>query len=497
MADRPDDPLYNCQWHLSNFGQVGGEGHDINVEEAWATTMGAGVTVTVVDDGVNGNHPDLRDNFSGGDMGGSHGTNVAGVIAARDNEHGGRGVAPRARIYSYKLPAGGAGDADVQDRIQQAMTYDLSGTAVFNNHWGVLNLFDGSVRVAPDGWEVAIETGLTQGFSGKGISYVTAAAYGIYKADANLDEYGSHYGVITVCDVDHRDTRSAEPSALGANLWLCAPSGGRHDPPAITTTHYGSYWEDFSRSSAAAPIVSGVVALMRSANPELTWREVKLILAASARQNHSSDSGWQTGALVYGSDSERYTFNEAYGFGVVDAGAAVALAADWTTNALSPLPELRELTLESPDGAISIPDAPSSGVTTSIVVDTDYVGFIEFVEINLDIDHDSFTNLQIELVSPSGATSRLARTSTNRDVRPLREPSAWALRGTLAKDRWGRGPCASRTTAARTPESSSPGASRSTGMEERPGSPQSMPRGPATPLLRSSGSPPPTPGPPP
>ena len=53
--------------------------------------------------------------------------------------------------------------------------------------------------------------------------------------------------------------------------------------------------------------------------------------------------------------------------------------------------------------------APASTVTTSIVVDTDYVGFIEFVEINLDMDHDSYTNLQIDLVSPSGATSRLAR----------------------------------------------------------------------------------------
>ena len=94
---------------------------------------------------------------------------------------------------------------------------------------------------------------------------------------------------------------------------------------------------------------------------------------------------------------------------MVDAGAAVALAVDWSTT----LPELRELTLASQGAPVNIPDAPASGsgetVTTSIVVDTDYVGFIEFVEINLDIDHDSYTNLQIDLVSPSGATSQLAR----------------------------------------------------------------------------------------
>ena len=214
---------------------------------------------------------------------------------------------------------------------------------------------------------------------------------------------------------------SGSSSAPGANLWLCAPAGAAFNRPAITTTDLGSYTEYFSDTPAAAPIVSGVVALMRSANPNLTWRDVKLILAASARQNDSSDSGWQTGALVYGSDSERYTFNHDYGFGVVDAGAAVALAVGWT-----PVTKpLRELTLASQGAPVNIPDAPASGfgetVTTSIVVDTDYVGFIEFVEINLDIDHDSYTNLQIDLVSPSGATSRLARKASRRTVWPLRE----------------------------------------------------------------------------
>ena len=161
---------------------------------------------------------------------------------------------------------------------------------------------------------------------------------------------------------------------------------------------------------------------MRSANMNLTWRDVKLILAASARQNDSSDSGWQHGsAACTARTANYYWFNHDYGFGVVDAGAAVALAVGWSTT----LPELRELTLASQGAPVNIPDAPASGfgetVTTSIVVDTDYVGFIEFVEINLDIDHDSYTNLQIDLVSPSGATSRLARRATLSAAKPLRE----------------------------------------------------------------------------
>ena len=424
-ADRPQDPLYNCQWHLNNFDQFGGAGQDINVEEVWLTNMGDGITVRVVDDGVNGEHVDLSDNFTvyagDVDIGGAdeHGTKVAGVIAARDNDRGGRGVAPRASISSYKLPPGEPSDPAVQDAIQLAMVHDLDVTAVSNNHWGILNLRTGDPRIAPAGWEMAIERGVTEGFGGKGISYVTAGASWQSNADANLDEYGNHYGVITVCAVNHQDIRYS--SAPGANLWLCAPAGAGINAPEITTTDLGSYTERFSGTSAAAPIVSGVVALMRSANMNLTWRDVKLILAASARQNDSSNSGWQTGALVYGSDSERYMFNHDYGFGVVDAGAAVALAVGWT-----PVTKpLRELTLASQGAPVNIPDAPASGfgetVTTSIVVDTDYVRFIEFVEINLDIDHDSYTNLQIDLVSPSGATSQLAREATGSTARPLRE----------------------------------------------------------------------------
>ena len=427
VEGRPEDPLYHCQWHLNNFGQFSGAGQDINVEEAWGTTMGEGITVRVVDDGVNGEHVDLRDNFTGYAAGGGigqdgvHGTRVAGVIAARNNDRGGRGVAPRALIYSYKLPAGEPSDPAVQDAIQLAMVHDLMNTAVSNNHWGILSLQTGvPPRIAPAGWEMAIARGVAEGFGGKGISYVTAGTSGARNADANLDEYGNHYGVITVCAVSRADTLAGSSSAPGANLWLCAPAG--RDLPAITTTDLGSYTERFSDTSAAAPIVSGVVALMRSANMNLTWRDVKLILAASARKNDDvADSGWEQGALRYGSDTDYYWFNHKYGFGVVDAGAAVALAVDWSTT----LPELRELTLASQGAPVNIPDAPATGsgetVTTSIVVDTDYVGFIEFVEINLDIDHDSYTHLQIDLVSPSGTTSQLARESTRFGAGPLRE----------------------------------------------------------------------------
>ena len=78
-------------------------------------------------------------------------------------------------------------------------------------------------------------------------------------------------------------------------------------------------------SSAATPIVSGVVALIREANNTLTWRDVKLILAASARKVDAGNAGWVEGAFKYGSTTDRYNFNHEYGFGMVDAKAVINL----------------------------------------------------------------------------------------------------------------------------------------------------------------------------
>ena len=148
-----------------------------------------------------------------------------------------------------------------------------------------------------------------------------------------------------------------------------------------------------------------MVALIREVNNTLTWRDVKLILAASARKNDPDNTGWEQGASKYGSTTDRYNFNHEYGFGMVDAKAAVDLAPGWTN-----VRDLREITSESGGINLRIPDLPSSGtpttVTTSLNVDP-YVEFVEFVEVNAHFNHPSFRNLTVELVSPSGTVSTL------------------------------------------------------------------------------------------
>ena len=381
-------------------------------------------------------HEDLTGNIDSslnhdyGGMGGAyrpfdhHGTAVAGIIAARDNGAGVRGVAPRATIYGHNILSDGKRFLTDLNRAD-AMARNRVVTAVSNNSWG-----------PPDGpglddvsmsWEMAVDSGTRQGYDGKGVFYAWAGGnggqdhpvnpdgapvggsindVGQIGDDSNLDELANYYAVTAVCAVNDGDTRSVY-SEKGANLWVCAPSSDYNEHRGIVTTENSDrYRDDFGGTSAATPIVSGVAAVLRQSNPDLTWRDLKLILAASARKNDAANPGWAEGARKYGSGSaaDRYHFNHEYGFGVVDAKAAVDLARGWTN-----VPTLESVSAAS-QADVTIPPPSGSApqtVTTTLTLNTG-IRFTEFVEINTDFYHTSFRDMEIELVSPSGAVSKLA-----------------------------------------------------------------------------------------
>ena len=409
------DPWYGCQWHLNNINQLGaGGGQDINVEEVWATNKGEGINVAVVDTGLRSTHEDLVDNVdtsrnahavTDGDIANpldAHGTRVAGLIAARDNDIGVRGVAPRATIYAYDLTHEGlfADDAGKAE----AMAHERAVTAIYNNSWGSgRSAIPKAVSAVV---KLAIREGVESGYGGKGAFYVWGAGNGYLSGDnTNLDEFTNYFAVTTACGIGYNDRRAVY-SDVGASLWVCAPSGdGTGGTRHMTTTDPGGrYTDEFAGTSAAAPIVSGVAALIRAENTSLTWRDVKLILANSARKNDSTHASWQQGALKYGSTT-RYSFSHWYGFGAVDAGAAVALAKTWTK-----LPSMREREVISSTINLRIPDAVAGAAPTSVSSSVTFdssLEFVEFVEINTDWDHAFIRDLKIELISPSGAVSEI------------------------------------------------------------------------------------------
>ena len=428
LSTPQSDPWYGCQWHLNNTNQLGpGGGQDINVEEVWATNKGEGINIAVVDTGLRSTHEDLLDNVDAsrnahfvtsddvdpsshfpwvGDVGNpldAHGTQVAGLIAARDNAVGVRGVAPRATIYAYDITYG-AFWADAADKAE-AMAHERAVTAVYNNSW--INGKSAFPKPITSVMELAIRNGVESGYGGKGAFYVWGGGNGYRIGDnTNLDGLRNYFAVTTVCGIAYNDRRAVY-SDVGASLWVCAPSGdGSGGSRDMTTTHPGGrYTHEVAGTSAAAPVVSGVAALVRAANTALTWRDVKLILANSARKNHPTHADWEQGALKYGSTTDRYSFNHSYGFGAVDAGAAVALARTW-----SRLPSMREREVVSSTVNLRIPDAVAGATPTSVsstVTFDSHIEFVEFVEINTDWDHAFFRDLKIELISPSGAVSEI------------------------------------------------------------------------------------------
>ena len=179
------DSLYGCQWHLRNQEQVG---EDINVEPVWAEGVnGEGVNVAVVDDTMDYSHEDLAGNINSslnhdyGGMGGAyrpfdhHGTAVAGIIAARDNGFGVRGVAPRATIFGYNYLAGDWQQFEDINRAD-AMSRNRVVTAVSNNSWGPR---DGPwLGYANQLWKSAVDSGIREGYDGKGVFYVFAGGNG-------------------------------------------------------------------------------------------------------------------------------------------------------------------------------------------------------------------------------------------------------------------------------------------------------------------------------
>ena len=315
---------------------------------------------------------------------------MAGIIAARDNDLGVRGVAPRATIYNYNYV-----ENTTLANLADAMTRNKAITAISNNSYGKLNW--GRPTMEWQVWNLALETRVREGLDGKGTLYVFSAGNAhLAGSHVNLNERKKErknfYAQTTVCVVDSHDER-VNHSETGYALWVCAPKA------EVTADNRSRYRYDFGGTSSAAPVVSGVAALVRSANPSLTWRDVKLVLAASARQNDPANSGWEEGALEYGSETERYSYNPEYGFGVVDAKAAVDLAESWTN-----LPPMETAGVRSGEMELTIPDASDGAAPTTVSSSLTLgpeVGFTEFVEVHIHFDHPSFRDLEVELHSPN------------------------------------------------------------------------------------------------
>ena len=398
------DPQFPNQWHLVHGALAS---VDANVQPAWDLGAdGTGVVIAVADTGVAHAHPDLAPNyradlswdFNDGDADPNdthgHGTSAAGVAAAADDGAScGVGAAYNAQIAGLRLIMAAVSDSTEAE----ALAWHTDAIQISSNSWGPSD--DGDVVEGPGPLtRAAMEQAAEDGRDGLGTIWVWAAGNGGTGDDVGADGYASMRQTIAVAGVT---SAGGVPwyGEHGSALLVAAPTNG--GARGITTTALSnSCTSSFGGTSSAAPLAAGVVALMLDARPELSWRDVQHVLVHTAVKVSPAHAGWFDNAAGL-------HFNEFFGFGMVDAGAAVELAADW---------DLAGPALESVSAvrtpAVAIPQVGvGDGVTDSVVVDSDIVA-TEHVEVVFSATHQRRGDIEVTLISPSGTAIRLMRSRT-------------------------------------------------------------------------------------
>jgi len=451
-----NDPLFSQQWYLLNTGQNGGTpGVDINVTSVWDDYTGKGVTVAVVDQGVEYTHPDLAANintrisFSGSikstdgqpvTSDDNHGVAVAGEIAAvAGNGLGGIGVAYGATLASIYVDLSiDSSEDDLTAGFTKVLTDAATSYDVVNNSWGYTGVFHNFNDAGNQGVSQALNNAVANGRNGLGTIVVFAAGNDREKGyDANTDNLSNSPSIITVAAVDNTGKVSSY-STPGASILVAAPSSSyyytvettiipaenedeedqiiqkevAHPYGEVVTTDrvgvngyntapspQGDYATDFGGTSAAAPEVSGVVALMLEANPKLGYRDVQDILGLTARNTDASGS-WAINGASDWNGGGMHTSRDV-GYGVVDATAAVRLAETWDQQSTA-------ANLKVYSGSVAANVALSDGTGSASSSITVPAGIsLERAEVVLDLNDADASDLEIVLTSPSGTKSVL------------------------------------------------------------------------------------------
>jgi len=290
------DYIRNAEYWLTEYG----------IRQAWTVTQGQGVTIAVIDTGVDPSVPDLAGavlsgaDFSGignargwapvGDDNAQHGTLVASLAAGRGTgpNDGVIGAAPAAMILPLSIALSGSSiDSDTQ--IAEAVKYAVDHGADIINMSLTRNTLEW-----PTSWDDAFL------YAAEHDVVVVAAAGNRGSGTTVVGAPATMPGVLTVAGVDRFGEASFDASSQGITIAISAPS------EELVGAAPGGKYLAWSGTSGAAPIVSGIVALVRAAHPELDAANVINRIVATAHDR--GDAG----------------YDAYYGYGLIDAAAAVS-----------------------------------------------------------------------------------------------------------------------------------------------------------------------------
>jgi subtilisin family serine protease len=414
IQERRRKQVFPQQWHLkaTTVNNVAVNAH-VNVEAAHTMTRGAGVTVAVIDDGVDIDHPEFggagkvvaprdatlrtsdprpKDTVPSREDGDNHGTACAGVACANGLE-GASGVAPLAKLMPIRL-ASGLGSIFEAEAFRWAAD---NGADVISCSWGPA---DGQwwnpndprhtrVVALPASTKDAIDYAVTNGRGGRGCVVLFAAGNGNESVDN--DGYASYDKVVAVAACNDQSKRSVysdfgkaigcafpssdfgyapfnHPEALTPGIWTTDRLGnfGYNPGDVRFGDAAGKFTNDFGGTSSACPGAAGVAALILSANPALRWNEVKDLLRRAC--DRIDPQGGQYDANGH---------SDFYGHGRLNAETAVKLAKGSVGGALIvnkllnlPIPDLGSV-----EGALDATETmPVAKVAVYVKIQHTYIG---------------------------------------------------------------------------------------------------------------------------
>ncbi|XP_071552478.1 LOW QUALITY PROTEIN: uncharacterized protein [Panulirus ornatus] len=404
---KTSDPLRWRQWYLDP-----GPGMHLNVTGLWASGVrGGGVSVAILDDGVELTHLDLALNY---DPAASwdlldadpdptpvpwsrHGTQLAGIIAATHlNGLCGIGVAPWSGVGAVRML--GFQVWDVTEAA--ALSYERDHVDVYVAAWGPMDT--GAVMEGPGVLASrAIRESIVLGRGGRGSIYVWASGNGGFVGDdCNADGYSNSIYTLTVSG----STRGGRPPNYAetcAATFVSTYSGDADEEidaeeqvsGVVTTDTGGVCTESFRGSSVSAAMVAGAVALALDVNPRLRWRDVQHLMVRAATPHNPMPTQWMTNGVGL-------NYSHYFGFGSLDAGRMVDLAREWR----SVPPAFRCHALAPHHNLTLVPDQT---LVLSLSMSGCQVVQAEHIQVNMSVSAKNRGQVEISLESPSGTVSKL------------------------------------------------------------------------------------------
>ncbi|XP_036973954.1 proprotein convertase subtilisin/kexin type 5 isoform X2 [Acanthopagrus latus] len=409
-----NDSMWNSLWY-NHCSESKGCPARMNIAEAWRRGYtGKGVVVSVLDDGIEREHPDLEPNYDplasydvngqdrdpspnySDDASNYHGTQCAGMVAAAAvYSHCTVGVSFQARIGGIRMMNG-----DVTDIVEaQSLSFRPQHIDIYLASWGPED--DGATLEGPGPLtRLALQNGIKTGRHGRGSVFVWASGSGGLRGDhCSCDGYCSSIYTISVSSSSTQ--RGSQPDYLErcSSTLTTAYTGGQIEETA-TLGPRQSCSRAKSSTSLSSSVAAGIIALTLDANPSLTWRDVQHIIVRTSKSHPLIAPDWRV-------NGAGYKVSHLYGFGLLDAASMVKEAERWKQ-----VPSQHECVEEAPihvrrtihPGSVLTSVYESAGCSGRAL---QRVVYVEHVVVRVTITHGHRGDLSITLASPSGTVSQL------------------------------------------------------------------------------------------